>query len=162
MGVENQITMGVFTWFRLVGELRERGGGRRESGAFLLGKTNDPARRITEFVCYDDLDRTALDKGYVLFHGPGYSALWTICSARKLEVLADIHTHPGPDVGQSSIDQKHPMLPVVNHVALIAPRFGHTSRWSLREVGVHVFEGGGRWRRHDPKDPSTPIRISYW
>lgn len=162
MAAEKQITIGAFTWFRLVRELRARGAGQRESGAFLLGKADDPARRITAFVCYDDLDSSALDNGYVLFHGPGYSALWTMCSARKLEVLADIHTHPGRDVRQSSIDQKHPMLPVVNHVALIAPRFGHTSRWSLREVGIHVFEGGERWKRHDPGDPAAPIRISLW
>lgn len=162
MAAEKQITIGPFTWFRLVGELRARGGGRRESGAFLLGKADDPARRITEFVCYDDLDPTALDKGYVLFHGPGYSTLWAMCAERKLEVLADIHTHPGPDVGQSSIDKQHPMLPVVNHVALIAPRFGHTSRWSLREVGIHVFEGGGRWKRYDPRNSAAPIRVSLW
>lgn len=162
MAAEKQITIGMLTWFRLVGELRARGDGRRESGAFLLGKAGDPARHITDFVCYDDLDTIALDEGYVLFHGPGYSALWSMCSQRNLEVLADIHTHPGPDVTQSSIDQKHPMLPVVNHVALIAPSFGRTSRWSLDEVGIHVFEGHGHWKRYDPRSSAAPIRVSLW
>jgi len=77
-------------------------------------------------------------------------------------VLADIHTHPDGEVGQSSVDKRYAMVPVVGHVALIAPRFGHTSRWTLNEVGIHVLEREGRWERYRARDESVPIRLCFW
>jgi proteasome lid subunit RPN8/RPN11 len=151
-----------FTWFRLVGDLRRRGRGRRESGAFLLGRVQSKDRRVVEYVCYDDLDPHALDQGVVVFHGDGFSKLWALCAERKLEVLADIHTHPGRDVRQSWIDQKHAMIAMSGHVAMIAPHFGNTSRWSLDEVGIHLLEKGGRWTRFLARDRNVPIQLCNW
>ena len=52
------LRMSMWLWLRLFRQLRRRGRGQRESGAFLLSKQG--ARRITKFICYDDLDPTAL------------------------------------------------------------------------------------------------------
>jgi hypothetical protein len=162
LATKDAISIPRLMWYRLVGELRRRGQGQRESGAFLLGRASASRRRVVSVAYYDDLDPAALDKGYVLFRGSGYSALWALCAQRSLVALADIHTHPGPDVGQSSIDQHNPMVPVAGHVAMIAPSFGWTSRWSMAEVGIHVFEGGGRWKRYVAGDHHAPIELSLW
>lgn len=162
MAVETPITIPRMTWFSLAGELRRRGRGHRESGAFLLGRADGKDRRVVDYICYDDLDPRALDQGIVVFHGEGFSKLWSMCSKRKLQVLADIHTHPGRDVRQSKIDQDHAMVPVSGHVAMIAPYFGRTSRWSLNEVGIHLLQDGGRWKRFSARDREVPIRMCNW
>jgi proteasome lid subunit RPN8/RPN11 len=150
------------TWYQLVAEVRRRGKRRRESGAFLLGGANDSDERVQAFVCYDDLDPDALSGGAVAFHAKGYCALWSLCSKSGMKVLADVHTHPTADVRQSSIDRDHPMLPVAGHVALILPRYGHTSKWSLEAVGVHVFQGQGQWTSFAHRHPDAPIRLCMW
>ena len=159
MAAENPIKLPRLAWYRIVGELRRRGLGWRESGAFLLGRADTAERRVVQFVCYDDLDPTCLDSGYVMFRGTGYSALWGLCAREKLEVVADIHTHPGDDVRQSRIDREHPMVPVAGHVAMIAPRFGLTSRFTIEDIGIHVFRGGTRWQRYRAIDADAPIEL---
>jgi hypothetical protein len=59
-----------FVWWSLIRELKHRSGGRRESGAFLLGRSG--TRQVTHFICYDDLDQTAFDTGIIVFHGEGF------------------------------------------------------------------------------------------
>ena len=162
MATEEPISIPRPTWFSLVGDLRRRGRGHHESGAFLLGRGDGKDRRVVDYVCYDDLDPRALDQGIVVFHGEGFSKLWALCAKRELQVLADIHTHPGRDVRQSLIDQAHAMVPVSGHVAIIAPHFGHTSRLSLNEVGIHLLEDGGRWKRFNARDRNAPIRMCNW
>src|SRR5712691_2181265 len=86
-----KIGVPLLLWARLVLELQRRGGGRRESGAFLLGRQNDASSRVVAFVCYDDLDVRALESGAVTLHADGYAALWQRCRERNLRVLGDIH-----------------------------------------------------------------------
>ena len=162
MAADRRIKIPRLTWMSLVGELHRRGRGRWESGAFLLGTAADKDRRVARFVCYDDLDPEALETGIVMFHARGLSALWALCSEQGLEVLADVHTHPTSDVRQSSIDQEHPMLPVKGHVALILPRYGRTSKWSLSGVGMYVFQGGRRWTSTHSHDPAPPVQLCTW
>ena len=54
--VPEKLSLSVWLWSRLLGDLRRRGAGRRESGAFLLGRSDGPRGRITTYLCYDDLD----------------------------------------------------------------------------------------------------------
>src|SRR5271166_1390760 len=89
-------------WWRLVRQLKRRGGGRRESGAFLLGKTG--SSKVSCFICYDDLDKSALDTGIIVFRGRGFVRLWEYCKAQAMKVLADVHTHSGAWTGQSEAD----------------------------------------------------------
>lgn len=162
MAANDRIKIPRLTWMNLVGELQRRGQSRRESGAFLLGSATNNDRKVSRFVCYDDLDPAALETGYVMFHARGLSALWALCSEQQLKVLADVHTHPTSDVRQSSIDQDHPMLPVKGHVALILPRYGKTSKWSLAGVGMHVFQGGRRWTSTRSDGLAPPIELCAW
>ena len=130
-------------WIRLIWQLRRRGGGKRESGAFLL--SNQGVRRITRFICYDDLDPTALDSGIIVFHGAGFVPLWDFCRLRKMIVVADIHTHGNEWTGQSDSDRTHPMIGQKGHVSLIAPHFAQRNLLSVDGVGIYEYEGNHRW-----------------
>lgn len=153
----NRIRIPLRLWARLLGDLRRKGRGRGESGAFLLGRNG--SSRITAYVCYDDLDPGAYQGGAIQFHAAGYAALWQHCKDKGLQVLADAHTHPGGDVGQSPIDQRHPMVPVVGHTAMIVPNLADTGWWSLKAVGVYEYLGNFRWQAHPPA-PGRRVKLS--
>jgi len=77
----SHLTISIWLWIRLIRQLRKRGYGHRESGAFLLGRNGQS--RITRFICYDDLDPEALDSGIVVFRGLGFVPLWEFCRGRS-------------------------------------------------------------------------------
>lgn len=127
-------------WRRLLAELRRRGAGHRESGAFLLvARGND---RVVRVAYYDDLDAHCLTGG-ISFATSGFTELWRICGEENLRVVADVHTHPGTWVQQSEIDATNPMMARVGHVAMIVPSYGGAR--SIGECGVHIYLGSRRW-----------------
>ncbi len=131
------------SWWRLVRQLRRRGGGRRESGAFLLGRRDEQGGAISDFVFYDDTDPGALLRGYVHLAGTALNKVWERCAETGLEVLADVHTHPGR-ADQSPSDQEHPMVAIRGHIAVIIPNFAR-STLNLRGVGVYRHLGARNW-----------------
>lgn len=155
------IRIPVCLWAKLLRDLRRKGQGRGESGAFLLGRDDNSPGRVTAYLPYDAIDPGAYQGGAIQFHAVGYAALWAYCKDKQLQVLADVHTHPGRDVGQSSIDQRHPMVPVVGHTAMIVPHFANTSWWSLKAVGVYEYLGNFQWRAHLPS-ASRRVKLSLW
>jgi proteasome lid subunit RPN8/RPN11 len=132
---------GVFD--HLTGGLGERGEGRRESGAFLLGTVEGEEAQVTSLAFYDDLDPNCLTGG-ISFASEAYGRLWDICEERGARVVADAHTHPSSWVTQSGIDRAHPMLGVAGHVALIFPNYS-LGEIEMDEIGVHDYLGEGRW-----------------
>jgi proteasome lid subunit RPN8/RPN11 len=155
------IRLPMLLWARVVHQLRRRGKGTGESGAFLLGSQGS-ASRVTGYICYDELDPKALETGAITFHAPGYAALWEYCRKKKLEVLADVHTHPGGIVRQSSTDQRHPMIPMLGHTAIILPNFAKTPWWSLEAAGVYEYLGEFRWRTHPASAKPRRIALTLW
>lgn len=131
-------------WTHSIEELRRRGDGRRESGAFLLSPLGGDGRCVTSVSYYDDLDATAL-RGGLRLGSDAFTLLWNRCERERLRVIGDIHTHPWSIVRQSGIDQANPMIARVGHVALIAPNFaqGLVSAW---DVGLHHYLGNKTWR----------------
>ena len=139
-------------------ELRQRGlNGSREAGAFLLGTRLGNKRSITKAVYFDDLDPGSL-VGSIHFRGHGYSKLWDICEAERLQVLGDVHTHPGTSVTQSSIDRANPMIARVGHIALVLPHYG-TRPISAREVGVHEYHAELGWKCWFGKRAESILRL---
>lgn len=130
-------------WGQLLKKLRERGGGIRESGAFLLGEGAGPERVVKRIVLYDDLDPDCLEEGYVRFDGRYYGRLWEICAAQSQSVVGDVHTHPF-DPGQSHSDKMHPMVSIPGHIALIVPNYARAPVGAA-DVGVYVYRGRYRW-----------------
>lgn len=127
----------------------------------MLGRRTALSYKAKTYICYDELDPKSLTGG-IDFHASGYAALWEQCRKRNLEVLFDIHTHPGSNVQQSSIDQNHPMIPEVHHLALILPQYGETSHWSLREAGIYEYRGNFQWNTLGPDRGQKRIRLSLW
>ena len=79
----------LLRWAQVIFQLRRRGKGVAESGAFLLGPQDSVSGRVTTYVCYDDLDPEAYQSGAIAFHAVGHAALWEYCRKKKLQVLAD-------------------------------------------------------------------------
>lgn len=156
------IRIPIWLWRRVVIQLRRHGKVESESGAFLLGPQDDTFDRVTAFICYDDLDANAYQGGAIAFHAAGHAALWEHCRKNELRVVADVHTHPGWNVGQSPIDKRNPMMPVQGHTAIIVPNFGNTSWWSLERAGIHEYLGNFEWRGHTLSRGKRRVRLTMW
>lgn len=131
-------------WRQIHEELCRRGDGRRESGAFLLGKRQQGRRSILDVVYYDDIAPGALRTGAILVPSRAYGRLWEECRRRGLGVVADVHTHRG-SAYQSAVDSSHPMISEQGHVAFILPYFAMGPAMSA-DLGVYEYQGGGSWR----------------
>lgn len=145
-------------WRAGVTELAKRAGGRRESGAFLLGTKARP-RHVHEFVFYDDIDPHALKTGIVLIDGRRLGKLWDHCRNTNRSVIADIHLHPG-DFQQSASDQANPVIAEVGHIAIILPSFGlHGTRPG--EIGIYEYLGSRQWKDRS-RDTFSPLHVGWW
>ena len=140
-----EIFISAQLWGALLASLKERSGGCRESGAFLLGARKGHKRFVREFVLYDDLSPGCLAAGHILFEGLGYAKLWETCREKGMSVVADIHVHPGAAF-LSGADRDNPMIREVGHCALILPNYACASP-RLKDVGIYQYLGGGNWRK---------------
>jgi len=157
-GPRPELLCDAAVWEAGVAELRRRADGRRESGAFLLGSA-EKARRIEEFVFYDDIDPDALKTGIVEIDGGRLGNLWTHCRKTGRKVVADIHVHPG-GFRQSASDQANPIIAEVGHIAIILPHFAARAT-QPRGIGVHVYLGSRRWQDRSHDRPS-PFHLGWW
>jgi hypothetical protein len=147
-------------WWRLLQELARRGRGTRESGAFLLARTDRSPRRVADWIFFDDLDADALN-GAISIRGEAFGRLWAICAQRGMRVIADVHTHPGTAVAQSHIDAANPMVARRGHVGIIVPSFAQRS-WDPRDVGFHVYRGDRTWTSAFGDEAATLLRRTWW
>ena len=108
-------------WNEGVNELRRRTRDRQESGAFLLGVTSRGVRTIKQFLYYDDIDPECFENGIVEFDGTRFGQVWEACRKLNMEVVADVHVHPG-GYEQSSSDRHNPMIAEAGHLALKSSR----------------------------------------
>lgn len=138
-------------------ELRLRGQGRRESGAFLLGRETGEAKNVQAWIAYDVLDPNALRFSYVRLDSDAFGRLWAHCEQRGQTVVGDVHTHPrGP--GQSLSDRANPMISVAGHTALIVPRFAQ-GRVRPVDVSLNVYLGAKTWLNLYGKSVADAINI---
>ncbi len=139
-------------WLQCLYELKQRGQGTRESGAFLLGRIQNQIRMVERFVPYDDLDPEALDRGYIHFRGEGFPKLWELCRNHQMMVVADVHTHPGPAFF-SHTDRENPMIPQLGHLAVVIPNFASEEfiPQSFAEYGIFEYQGNLNWIDHSNK-----------
>jgi proteasome lid subunit RPN8/RPN11 len=142
----------------LIRELARSGDGVRESGAFLLGSL-EPHRRVLEYLLYETVaPEMALEYDYVVLTGNHMALAWQRCQQTGLQVVADIHTHPGLPI-QSRSDREHPIVSIPGHVALIAPDFALRMP-SPADLGVHRFLGEGQWESHLGADAQNLLELS--
>ena len=138
-----QLVIRADIWEALYADLRTASDGRRESGAFLLGHITDKGREVVAYKLYHELAPDSLYAGSILFDQRHYSGLWDLCSELDLEVVADVHTHPGAEY-QSAIDQAHPMISSKGHLALIIPTYA-AGKATARTTGIYEYLGRKRW-----------------
>jgi hypothetical protein len=134
--------------------------GQRESGAFLLARRERDIHTISRVVYLDDLDPNCLQGGIHL-DGSAYGPLWNLCDQENMRVVADVHTHPGDWVGQSSIDADNPMVARVGHIALIVPDLASRSIIPA-EVGVHIYQGDSGWNSHIGRQAAHLLYVGRW
>lgn len=147
-------------WRKLVAELGRRGGGTRESGAFLLAPRASRVPAVTRIVYFDDIDPNCLTGGITLA-GTAFGRLWDLCDQHQVRVVGDVHTHPGGWVGQSGTDRDNPMVARAGHVALIVP---HLARRPVRarRVGVHEYLGEDGWRSAHGRAAARLLYIGWF
>jgi proteasome lid subunit RPN8/RPN11 len=147
-------------WFILIRELARRGRGERESGAFLLARTDGAPRKVAATVYFDDLHEGALN-GAVSIPGAAFGRLWEICEQRSLRVVADVHTHPGSGVQQSHVDAANPMVARRGHVGIIVPHFAQRDTRPAG-VGYHVYQGDRTWTSAFDDAAAVLLRRTWW
>lgn len=143
-------------WDRLLADLARTGSGTRESGAFLMG-ASDQRRVVTDYLLYDEVTPESQHVDYVLLRGPDMARVWEACERRGLFVVADVHTHPGAPA-QSRSDREHPIICIPGHVALIVPGFAQ-GRVTIDSLGLHQFLGGGRWESWFGSDVAPRLHL---
>jgi hypothetical protein len=157
-GPPPELICGGGTWRAGVRELQQRTHGRRESGAFLLGRKGK-RRKIEEFVFYDDIDPNALRSGIVEIDGRRLGALWAHCRATGRSVVADVHVHPHGH-GQSASDQANPIIAEIGHIAIILPDFAAGAS-EPGGIGIHQYLGSQRWQDRSRERPN-PVHVGWW
>lgn len=153
--IREPVVIGRRLWRATVRELRQRGRGSRESGAFLLARLDRPARVVTA-VMFDDLDPDCLTGG-ISFASSGFTPLWKACEIHGLTVVADVHTHPGRWVQQSTTDRTNPMIATRGHLALIIPNYARSHRPT--GLGAHVHLGRHQWDSRYGPDAHTWFQV---
>ena len=145
---EHRLSCPHARWKRLVAELDHRGERTHEAGAFLLGFERRGRLEVADVVFYDDLDPDAYATGVCVLHGDAFAKLWALCRARKLSVVADVHTHPGAGF-QSLSDRTNPMVARQGHIAIILPDF---ARWPIvpERMGIYEYRGDHQWTDRSP------------
>jgi hypothetical protein len=146
-------------WNEGVNELKQRAGGKRESGAFLLGRTRGPVRVIEQFLFYEDVDPSCFAHGIVEFDGTRLGRVWEICRKSKMMVVADVHVHPG-HFGQSPSDRNNPMIAQAGHLAVVVPDYATRCHLPGR-IGVYEYLGARRWRDHSVSGAKT-FYVGWW
>jgi proteasome lid subunit RPN8/RPN11 len=160
VGRRSRVRLSRPLWDDMILELGRRSGGERESGAFLLARTDCRRTTVERVEYFDDLDARCLTGG-VTFHSSGFERLWAICMAEGLRVIADVHTHGGTFVRQSSIDRANPMVATAGHVALIVPHLAQQSVSAL-DCGVHIYLGAHKWDQALGRAARRSLYIGRW
>ena len=147
-------------WRGLLAELHSRGERRHEAGAFLLGTRAGNLREVQDVVFYDDLDPAAYSSGVCILHAPAFAALWSMCRARGLTVVGDVHTHPG-GAFQSEADRTNPMVAREGHIAIIVPNYA-AGRPDPATLGVFEYLGDHSWTDHSGTGARRFLHNDFW
>jgi hypothetical protein len=158
-GHRPKLVCGAQLWHQGVDELHRRTHGVHESGAFLLGVTSQGVRTIQQFLYYDDVDPECFRNGIVEFDGRKFGQVWEMCRKLSMEVVADVHVHPG-GYGQSSSDRHNPMIAEAGHLALILPHFAARAHMPGK-IGIYEYLGSRQWQNRS-KGGSQIFHVGWW
>lgn len=66
---------------------------------------------------------------------------------RELEIIAEIHSHPGHWVGHSIIDDENPFVLADGNISIVVPCLGDEGMEPLWKCGVYLYSVKDGWRR---------------
>lgn len=75
-----------------------------------------------------------------------------------LELVAQVHSHPGEFVEHSDWDDAHAAFPFEGLWSIVVPNYGRRGLVPIEHCGVHRFESGG-FRVLDAAEAAASIRI---
>jgi proteasome lid subunit RPN8/RPN11 len=157
---EHRLSCSASLWQRVTAELHRRGRRRHESGAFLLGRERSGRREALNVVFYDDLEPKAYASGICILKAEAFSKLWALCRARKLMVVADLHTHSGAAF-QSDSDRMNPMIARPGHIAVIVPDFA-AAPVRYDRLGIYEHQGEHQWIDRGHAKVRRYIYTGFW
>jgi hypothetical protein len=133
------------TWTRL----NRIGRGKVEAVAVWGGTRGLQCDRVEKAYYVDQAD---VFRGQRLHQIPAeqINSLFAFMRSDGLAIIADVHTHPTDWVGLSAIDQANPTEFRRGFVSIVIPWYGSTTL-RIREIGVHIYHGDGKWTEADPE-----------
>ena len=66
---------------------------------------------------------------------------------RGLEIIAEIHSHPGHWVGHSIIDDENPFVLADGNISIVVPCLGDEGMEPLGKCGIYLYSVKDGWKR---------------
>lgn len=79
-------------------------------------------------------------------------------AAHSLELLGQVHSHPGPLVDHSSGDERGALMPYESFLSIVVPSYGRHG-FDLAACGVHRYESG-RFRRLSASEVEAEFSVA--
>jgi proteasome lid subunit RPN8/RPN11 len=79
-------------------------------------------------------------------------------SSTGLELIGQVHSHPGEFVGHSKGDDRRALMPYEGFLSVVVPHYAREGMLPLTICGVHVFESS-RFRRLQTVEVEAQFRI---
>jgi hypothetical protein len=76
-----------------------------------------------------------------------------------LELLGQVHSHPGEFVGHSDGDDEHALMPYEGFMSMVVPHYARSGMRPLSVCGIHIFENSG-FRRLDACEVENCFQIT--
>jgi len=132
-------------WQETIMGLRLRSRGSREAACIWAGNRTSAVQHVEEIFFLDDLPGV---QGHTLRHNVPRNAinlLFSILKEKGYQIIADVHTHPNSWVGLSEVDMEHPIEYRIGLPMIVIPNYGK-GVINYKNIGVHVYQGKGRWK----------------
>lgn len=145
MSESYNITLSKALWQETIHGLHVRGMGKKETACIWAGHRRPIQNEVKEVIFLDDIAGVV---GRGMHHRVPTSAidkLFFTLREKGLSIIADLHTHPRDWVGLSWIDMEHPLEYRIGFLMIVLPYYASIDV-QLEDIGVHEYQGDGRWR----------------
>lgn len=146
-------------WQKTQKGLATRGAGERESACLWVGQRGKEIWLVKGIIFLDDIPGTISNRRY--HHTPKevVNKIYQVLRNEGLQIIADVHTHPGGNVEMSNLDKNHPIEYRIGLLSIILPNFGFAPV-TLRNTGFHEYLGNDKWGRIPYKDVLRRISLT--
>jgi proteasome lid subunit RPN8/RPN11 len=119
-----------------------RGGGPHEGIVYWAGRSTPDVWTVTTCIAPE----AATSSGGFETSPAGNGEVIMFLARYGLELLAQIHSHPGRFVDHSDGDDTGALMPYENYLSIVVPEYARRGIADLRACGIHRFERS-RFRR---------------